>query len=239
MSRNEILGVGFDSITVDEAVERALYLIRNHARAYVCTPNPEIVMTARREPELMDALNRADMVLPDGIGILWAAEKQGRPMPERVAGYDFLLALLAKLHGTVYILGGKADAAEKAARTIESRYPDVRVVGYCDGFITDELELIAELGQTRPDFLMVCLGASKQEQWMAAHRELPVGLMAGLGGSVDVLAGTVKRAPLWWREHGLEWLYRILRQPKRLLRMFYLPRFVLEVLIGTRVRRAQ
>lgn len=239
MSRNEILGVGFDSFTMDEAVDRALHLIRNHAGAYVCTPNPEIVMAAHREPELMDALNRADMVLADGVGILWAAEKQGSPLPERVAGYDFLLALLAKLRGTVYILGGKADAAEKAARTIENRYPDVRVVGFCDGFITDELELIAELGQTQPDFLMVCLGASKQEQWMAAHRDLPVGLMGGLGGSVDVLAGTVKRAPLWWREHGLEWLYRILRQPKRLLRMIYLPRFVLKVLIGTRVRRAQ
>lgn len=230
MSRRKILGIGFDPITMDEAVERALAFIQDHACAYVCTPNPEIVMTARREPELMDAINGADMVLPDGVGILWAAKKLGEPMPERVAGYDFLLALLAKMHGTVYILGGKSDTAEKAGQTIESRYPGVKVVGCCDGFITDELALIAELGERQPDLLMVCLGASKQERWMAAHRDLPVGLMAGLGGSVDVLAGTVPRAPLWWREHKLEWLYRLLRQPKRIVRMLHLPRFVWAVL---------
>ncbi|MGM9615353.1 MAG: WecB/TagA/CpsF family glycosyltransferase [Oscillospiraceae bacterium] len=230
MSRRDILGIGFDPVTMDEAVERALGLMQNHGCAYVCTPNPEIVMTARREPELMEAINGADMVLPDGVGILWAAEKLGEPMPERVAGYDFLLALLAKMHGTVYILGGKSDTAEKAGRTIESCYPGVKVVGCCDGFITDELGLIAELGETQPDLLMVCLGASKQERWMAAHRDLPVGLMVGLGGSVDVLAGTVTRAPLWWREHKLEWMYRLLRQPKRIVRMMLLPRFVWAVL---------
>ncbi len=230
MSRREILGVGFDPITMDEAVGRALALIQSRACAYVCTPNPEIVMAARREPELMAAINGADVVLPDGVGILWAAKQMGQPLPERVAGYDFLLALLEKLHGTVYILGGKTDTAEKAGRTIESRYPGIRVIGCCDGFITDELALIAELGERRPDLLMVCLGASKQERWMAAHRDLPVGLMAGLGGSVDVLAGTVARAPLWWREHKLEWLYRLLRQPKRIVRMRYLPQFVWAVL---------
>lgn len=230
MSRREILGIGFDPVTMDEAVGRALAFIRDHACAYVCTPNPEIVMTARREPELMEAINGADMVLPDGVGILWAAKHMGKPMPERVAGYDFLLALLAKMHGTVYILGGRLDTAEKAGRTIESRYPGVKVIGCCDGYITDELALIAELGERQPDLLMVCLGASKQERWMAAHRDLPVGLMAGLGGSVDVLAGIVPRAPLWWREHKLEWLYRLFRQPKRIVRMLLLPRFVWAVL---------
>lgn len=229
MNRLDVLGVGFDPVTMDEAVGRALGYIETHAGAYVCTPNPEIVLKARREPELMAALRGADMVLPDGVGILWAAEKMGHPLPERVAGYDFLLALLARMRGSVYILGGTPGTAEAAGDTIVRSCPDVTIAGCCDGYISDELALIAAIGQTRPDLLMVCLGASKQEQWMAAHRDLPVGLMVGLGGSVDVLAGKVKRAPLWWRAHRLEWLYRALRQPKRLGRVLQLPRFMLAV----------
>lgn len=229
MNRLDVLGVGFDPVTMDEAVERALGYIDTHAGAYVCTPNPEIVLKAQSEPELMAALRGADMVLPDGVGILWAAEKMGHPLSERVAGYDFLLALLARMRGSVYILGGTPGTAEAAGDAIARDYPNVTIAGCCDGYISDELALIAAIGQTRPDLLMVCLGASKQEQWMAAHRDLPVGLMVGLGGSVDVLAGKVKRAPLWWREHKLEWLYRVLRQPKRLGRVLQLPQFMLAV----------
>lgn len=222
MSRVTILGVGFDPVTEAGAVERALALLAERRCAYVCTPNPEIVMMARRDPALLDAVNGADLVLPDGVGVLWASKRLGRPLPERVAGYDFLLALLARMKGSVYILGGQPGTAEKAGQTIARAYPDVTVAGCCDGFISDELGLIAEIGEKRPDLLMVCLGASKQELWMAAHRDLPVGLMAGLGGSVDVLAGTVPRAPVWWRSHGLEWLYRLLRQPRRLKRQLAL-----------------
>lgn len=230
MSRLEILGVGFDVLTLEEAAARAMNAMETHEGIYVCTPNPEIVMKARRDPELMAAVNGADMVLPDGVGILWAAKRKGQPLPERVAGFDFLLALLRRMRGSVYILGGQPGTAEKAAENILRDYPGVTVAGCCDGYIRDELGLIAEIGETRPDLLMVCLGASKQEKWMAVHRDLPVGVMIGLGGSVDVLAGTVRRAPLWWREHSLEWLYRMIRQPRRLLRAMHLPRYVLSVL---------
>ena len=230
MSRLDVLGVGFDRVGIDEAVERAMALMAERRAAYVCTPNPEIVLLAERDPELFAAVNGADLVLPDGIGIVWASGKLGEPLPERVAGYDFLLALLAGMHGTVYILGGAAGAAELAAGHIAETYPTVTVVGCCDGYIRDELGLIADLGQLRPDLLMVCLGTPKQELWMASHRDLPVGLMAGLGGSVDVLAGLTSRAPLWWREHGLEWLYRLLREPWRIRRQMKLPGFIIKVL---------
>ena len=229
MSRLDILGVGFDPVTMDEAVAWGLARLAGRSCAYVCTPNPEIVMRAQKDQELMRAVNGADLVLPDGVGILWAARQKGRPLPERVAGYDFLRALLGKMSGSVYILGGQPGVAEKAGETIAREYPNVTVVGCCDGYILDELALIAEIGEREPDLLMVCLGAPKQELWMAAHRDLPVGLMAGLGGSVDVLAGTVPRAPLWWRSHGLEWLYRLLRQPRRLKRMLHLPKYLLAV----------
>ena len=229
MSRVEILGVGFDDVTVDEGAERALELMERRG-AYVCTPNPEIVMAARRDPEVMAAVNGADLVLADGVGVVWAAERFGTPLPERAAGIDVLTALLGRMSGSVYVLGGKPGVAERAAESIAAAYPAVSIAGAHDGYFTDELILTAELGQTRPDLLMVCLGAPKQELWMAAHRDLPVGLMFGLGGAADVLAGTAERAPLRWRERGLEWLYRLLRQPSRLKRVGSLFGFALAVI---------
>jgi len=217
MNRTEVLGVGFDAVTMDEALGRARTLMERRG-AYVCTPNPEIVMAARRDPEVMAAVNGADLVLADGVGVVWAAKRFGTPLPGRVTGIDFLAALLERMSGSVYVLGGMPGVAEKAAENIAAAHPNVTVAGTHDGYFTDELALTAELGETRPDLLLVCLGAPKQELWMAAHRDLPVGLMVGLGGAVDVLAGTAERAPLGWREHGLEWLYRLLRQPSRLKR---------------------
>ena len=230
MSRTEVLGVGFDSVTMDEAADRALALMERRG-AYVCTPNPEIVMAARRDREVMAAVNGADLVLPDGVGVIWAAKRFGTPLPERVAGIDLLYSLLGRMSGSVYVLGGKPGAAEKAAESISAAYPNVSIAGAGDGYFTDELALTAELGEKQPDLLLVCLGAPKQELWMAAHRELPVGLMIGLGGAVDVLAGTAERAPLRWREHSLEWLYRLLRQPWRLKRQMRLFGFVWAVIV--------
>lgn len=229
MSRTEVLGVGFDPVTMEEAVKSALALMERRG-AYVCTPNPEIVMAARKNPALMAAVNGADLVLADGVGVLWAAERFGTPLPARVPGYDFMLSLLAEMTGSVYILGGKPGVAEGAADEIRRRFPQVRIAGCHDGYFEDDRDIAAEIEEKRPDFLIVCLGAEKQELWMAGHRELPVGLMAGLGGSADVLAGAVKLAPPRWRRHGLEWLYRLLRQPSRLRRQTALAAFALTVL---------
>ena len=228
--KRELLGVRFDAVTMDGAVTRALALTQTRSGAYVCTPNPEIVMLARNDPTLLEAVNNASLVLPDGAGIVWAAKRLLRPVPERVAGYDFLLSLLGRLRGGVLIYGGRPGVAERAAETIAARYPNAAVCGAFDGYGDNEADVLAAIRRTRPALVMVCLGAPRQELWMAAHTDLPVGLMAGLGGSVDILAGAAKRAPLWWRSHGLEWLYRLLREPRRLRRQLRLPAFVLAVL---------
>ena len=228
--RTEILGVGFDSVTMEDALDRAEVLISEKRGSYVCTPNPEIVWRAQTQPALMDAVNGADMVLPDGVGILWAAGKLGKKIPERVAGFDFITALMKRFSGSVFLLGGRPGVAEKAAETIRAVYPGITVAGSCDGYYTDESEVLDRIRKASPDILLVCLGAPRQELWMAQHRDLNVGLMAGLGGSVDILAGTVERAPLWWRKRGLEWLYRLLRQPWRIKRQLCLPLFMLTVL---------
>lgn len=233
----EILGVAFDGYTMAEAVSWALETMKAKKGAYVCTPNPEILWSARKNEALGNAIRGADAVLPDGVGILWAAKQLNTPLPERVAGYDFLLALLERMEGRVFLLGGMPGVAEQAARTIENRFPKVTVCGCRDGYFEDDEEIEEAVCRAAPELLVVCLGSPKQELWMAEHRgKLPVGLMAGLGGSLDVLAGRVKRAPAGWIRLNLEWLYRLIQEPGRIKRQICLPRFVAAVL-AERIKR--
>lgn len=239
MSRTDVLGVGFDNVTKAEAVERALALIDAREGRYVVTPNPEIVMLARENPALKEALAGADIVLPDGAGIIKGAAILGRPMKEKVPGIDFacgVMARLAERGGSVYLFGAKPGVAEAAAETLRTKFPGLVISGTSDGYFSDDGPIIEKIKDDAPDFLLVCLGAPKQELWMAKMSgKLSVGLMVGLGGSLDVFAGTVKRAPEAWQKLDLEWLYRLLKEPRRIGRMMKLPLFVIEA-AGERLR---
>ena len=239
MSRTDVLGVGFDNVTKTEAVERALALIDAREGRYVVTPNPEIVMLAKENPALKEALAGADIVLPDGAGIIKGAAILGRPMKEKVPGIDFacgVMARLAERGGSVYLFGAKPGVAEAAAETLRTKFPGLVISGTSDGYFSDDGPIIEKIRDAAPDLLLVCLGAPKQELWMAKMLgKLPVGLMVGLGGSLDVFAGTVKRAPEAWQKLDLEWLYRLLKEPRRIGRMMKLPLFVIEA-AGERLR---
>lgn len=239
MSRTDVLGVGFDNVTKAEAVDRALELIDAREGRYVVTPNPEIVMLAKENPALKEALAGADIVLPDGAGIVKGAAILGRPMKEKVPGIDFacgVMARLAERGGSVYLFGAKPGVAEAAAETLRTKFPGLVISGTSDGYFSDDGPIIEKIKDAAPDFLLVCLGAPKQELWMAKMSgKLPVGLMVGLGGSLDVFAGTVKRAPEAWQKLDLEWLYRLLKEPRRIGRMMKLPLFVIEA-AGERLR---
>lgn len=239
MSRTDVLGVGFDNVTKAEAVERALELIDASEGRYVVTPNPEIVMLAKENPALKEALAGADIVLPDGAGIVKGAAILGRPMKEKVPGIDFacgVMARLAERGGSVYLFGAKPGVAEAAAETLRTKFPGLVISGTSDGYFSDDGPIIEKIKDAAPDFLLVCLGAPKQELWMAKMSgKLLVGLMVGLGGSLDVFAGTVKRAPEAWQKLDLEWLYRLLKEPRRIGRMMKLPLFVIEA-AGERLR---
>ena len=239
MSRTDVLGVGFDNVTKAEAVERALELIDAREGRYVVTPNPEIVMLAKENPALKEALAGADIVLPDGAGIVKGAAILGRPMKEKVPGIDFacgVMARLAERGGSVYLFGAKPGVAEAAAETLRTKFPGLVISGTSDGYFSDDGPIIEKIKDAAPDFLLVCLGAPKQELWMAKMSgKLLVGLMGGLGGSLDVFAGTVKRAPEAWQKLDLEWLYRLLKEPRRIGRMMKLPLFVIEA-AGERLR---
>ena len=239
MSRTDVLGVGFDNVTKAEAVERALELIDAREGRYVVTPNPEIVMLAKENPALKEALAGADIVLPDGAGIVKGAAILGRPMKEKVPGIDFACGVMARLPergGSVYLFGAKPGVAEAAAETLRTKFPGLVISGTSDGYFSDDGPIIEKIKDAAPDFLLVCLGAPKQELWMAKMSgKMPVGLMVGLGGSLDVFAGTVKRAPEAWQKLDLEWLYRLLKEPRRIGRMMKLPLFVIEA-AGERLR---
>lgn len=220
--RTDVLGVGFDAVTMDEAIFEARALMARRRGAYICTPNPEIVMRCGKDEALRRAVNGADLVVPDGAGVLWAAKTLGRPLPERVPGIDLFTGLLARTNARTYLLGGRPGVAAEAARAIREAFPTAVITGLRDGYFEDDLEVVREIETNAPDIVAVCLGSPKQELWMAAHSGMNAGVMLGLGGTLDVLAGRTKRAPLPWRERGLEWLWRLLREPKRLGRQIRL-----------------
>lgn len=232
-NRIQVLGVGFDDFSMSEAVSKAMTLIDSRSGGYVVTPNPEIVQLCRRDEQLLNAVNVADIVLADGIGILYGAKILGTPLKQKLPGIDFaleLLRLLSARSGSVYLLGAKPHVAEKAAEELIKCYSGLRILGTRDGYFTDDSEIIADINQKKPDFLIVCLGAPRQELWMQKNRgKLRVGLMAGLGGSLDVIAGETKRAPEIFRKLSLEWFYRLLKEPRRIGRVMRIPPFIISV----------
>ncbi len=232
--RIDVMGVGFDNVTMDEALERAKTLLAQPGPAYCVTPNAEIVYEAMHDEAFRAILNGAALVLPDGAGTVLGAKLLGTPLKQKVAGIDFsanLLGILAETGKRLYLLGGKPGIAEKAAENMIKKHPGLCICGTADGYFRDEAPVIEKINAAKPDALFGCLGAPKQEIFMHAHcADLAVPLMIGLGGSLDGFAGTVKRAPDWMIRLQLEWLYRLIKEPKRIGRMMRLPKFVLAVL---------
>lgn len=237
--RINIMGVDFDSLTLSEAVDRAEALISERRAAYVVTPNPEIVMTCWENPDAMEAVLNADLVLPDGVGVVYGAKILGTPLKGKLPGIDFaaeLMRRMASRGGRVYLLGAKPGVAEMAGMRMQEQFPGLIVCGTHDGYFQEDAPIIKEINSLQPDLLLVCLGAPKQELWMRRNRSaMKVGLMAGLGGSLDVFAGTVKRAPAFFQRLGLEWFYRLIKEPWRFKRMMKLPKFLFAC-IGKKLR---
>lgn len=234
METAKILGVNFHNVTLTTAVDTAAAQIRAHKKGYVVTPNSEIVYAAQEDTALRDILNRASLVLPDGIGVVYAARILGEKLSGKVAGCDFAEALVYRMSQEgmrLFLLGAKPGVAEMAAANLTKKYPGLVVSGTRDGYFKTDQEAIDAVNAAGADVLFVCLGAGKQERFMAGHMdELNVTLSCGLGGSLDVFAGTVQRAPAIFIKLGLEWFYRLIKEPYRIGRMMSLPKFMLRVL---------
>lgn len=238
METVNILGVHVNKYTMQEAVEVASSLMETEDLSMIFTPNSEIILYASNNPEFSEVLNKGDMIIPDGIGVVYGAKILRNPIKERVAGYDLvcnLFYVMAEKGQSVYLLGAKPGIAEKAAETLAEKYPGLVIAGTHDGYFKDDEEVIADINKCAPDFLMVCLGFPKQENWIYNNREkLNAKLAIGAGGCLDVFAGTVQRAPEFYCKHGIEWLYRLIKQPSRFVRMLALPKFGLKVLFKGR-----
>ncbi|SMB89575.1 N-acetylmannosaminyltransferase [Thermanaeromonas toyohensis ToBE] len=235
-----MLGCRVDGFTLKEAVELLSCFIASGKPHHVVTLNAEMAYRALHDPELKDIINRADLVTPDGAGVVWATRILGTPVPERVAGIDLVQALAwqaAEKGWRLFLYGGVPGVAEEAARKLKERHPGLNIIGTSHGYLSkeEERELLQHLKENRPHLLLVALGSPKQEYWIAQHlKELGVPVAIGVGGSLDVLAGRIRRAPRFMQGLGLEWLYRVLQEPKRVKRVLALPKFIIAVLTQAR-----
>lgn len=231
--RIDVLGVGFDNVTMDEAVSRGMQFIHQGGSHYVVTPNPEIVEVCRENREANAAVNGADLVIADGIGVVKGAAMLGTPLKAKVPGIEFaagLMECMAKENLSLYLLGAKPGIAEMAGKRLAEQYPGLQIAGTHDGYFQEECPVVEEIRTSGADVVFVCLGAPKQELWMAKNGALSgAKLLCGLGGSLDVFAGVTERAPKFWSDHGLEWFYRLCKEPKRIGRMMKLPKFLVHV----------
>ena len=237
--KTDILGIHFDDLTREEAAQAGAGLLRSGSFHYVVTPNPEFILASEKDPEFRRILNEADLVLPDGIGVVYSAKILGTPLKERVPGIDFAADMLAQLNemgGRLFLLGAKPGVAELAAANLKDAHPGLIVCGTHDGYFREDGPVVEEIRAAAADVVFVCLGAPKQELWMVEHGPATgAHLMVGLGGSLDVFAGVVERAPEGFQRLGLEWLYRLAKEPKRIGRMAKLP-LVLVQAAGARLR---
>lgn len=234
----DVLGLQFDNVTMDEALRRGEAFLDGDRAAIVVTPNAEIGYDAAQDEALCAMLNRADLVLPDGAGVVLAAKLRKTPLKSKVAGIDFarnMLSVFARRGTRLYLLGSKPGVAEQAAEKMKEMAPGLVICGTADGYFKEEAPVVAAINEAKAEAVFVCLGAPKQERFMFDHRdELPtVRLMAGLGGSLDGFAGNVKRAPEWMIKCQLEWFYRLCKEPKRIGRMMRLPKYVAKA-VGTK-----
>ena len=235
MNKINIRGLDFDNLTVAETLKLLTTRLETGEQTALFTPNSEIVQACVDDPSLFPIIGSGDVIIPDGIGVIKASRILGTPLKEKVAGVvigEKMAEILSQTEGhSLYLLGGKPGVAEVAAANLTKKYPGLVIAGVHDGYFPKEgpenEKVLEEIRGSGADVLYVCLGVPAQEKWVYNNRSaLPsIKLLAGLGGSVDVYAGVAKRAPKIFIKLGLEWFYRLCKEPKRIGRMMNLPRF--------------
>lgn len=232
-----ILGVPVHYVTTAETLRQVAGYMAEPRLHQIATVNPEFVMKAQGDVRFRQVLREADLCIPDGIGLLLAARRYGRPFEERVAGSELVyhLAELAAAHGwPLFLLGAAPGVAAAAAERLQARYPGLQIAGTYSGSPdpSENEEIVALINSSGARFLYVAYGAPRQDKWIARNRDKlqTVRVALGVGGALDFIAGTAVRAPLWLQRLGLEWFYRLLREPWRWRRMLALPRFAWRVL---------
>jgi N-acetylglucosaminyldiphosphoundecaprenol N-acetyl-beta-D-mannosaminyltransferase len=248
MDKLSIMGVRINNISMNEVLKLAEQKIKNDEKYIIYTPNTEIIMMCQKDEEFLNIMNKSDINVPDGVGLIYAGKIKKLPLKEKVAGYDLSINLLkmADEKGLkLYAVGGRPGVAEAAMQNVQKKYPGIKIVGAHHGYFKgthlgefgheEEIAVIEDINRHKPHILFVGFGAKKQEQWIEYNKDLiNANIIIGNGGTLDGLAGIVKRAPDIFINLGLEWLYRLIKEPKRITRQIVLPVFMFKVIFGNK-----
>lgn len=248
MNKLSIMDVRIDNKSMNEVMDTVKKKIADNKQYIIYTPNTEFVMMCQKDDEFLELLNKSDINIPDGIGLIYASKIKKHPLKEKVAGYDLSVNLLklADEHGLrLFVVGGKPGVAEAAMKNVREKYPNIKIVGTQHGYFKgthlgkngheEELKVLEEINKAEPHILFVGFGAKKQEQWIEYNKDkINAKIIIGNGGTLDGLAGNVKRAPEIFIKLGLEWFYRLIQEPKRIKRQILLPIFMFKVVFGNK-----
>lgn len=248
MDKLSIMGVRINNKTMNEVMDIIKKKIADKKQYIIYTPNTEFVMMCQKDDEFMDLINKSDINIPDGIGLIYASKIKKHPLKEKVAGFDLsvnLLKLADEQGLKLFVVGGKPGVAEAAMKNVHEKYPNINIVGIQHGYFKgthlgkngheEELKVLEDINKTEPHILFVGFGAKKQEQWIEYNKDkINAKIIIGNGGTLDGLAGNVKRAPEIFIKLGLEWFYRLIQEPKRIKRQILLPIFMFKVLFGNK-----
>lgn len=243
----KILGVNIDNITEEEAAIRTKELIEksNKSCKLIVAPNVEFIMQAQKDKEFFDILQKAELATPDSIGVIIGGKLQKKPFKQRIPGQAYFRKILEtseKEGWTIYLLGGKCDIPLKTKQNVEKIYPNLKIVGYHEGYFEKDSEedVIKQINELEPNILFVALGAPRQEKWIAKNQsKLKVDVAAGQGGTFDYEAGNIKRAPKWIQKIGMEWFWRLILQPSRIKRMSVLPVYLLKIIFTKDITKSK
>ncbi len=246
MKKLSIMGVRINNVTMNEVMDIIEDKISKREQYIIYTPNTEFIMMCNEDHEFLNYMNKSDLNIPDGVGLIYASKIKNKPLKEKVAGFDLsvkMLELANEKKLRLFVIGGKPGIADSAMDMVHKKYPNINIVGSHHGYFKgahlgqggheEEIQVIDEINKSEPDILFVGFGAKKQEMWVESNKDkLKARIIIGNGGTLDGLAGNVKRAPDIYIKLGLEWLYRLIQEPSRISRQKVLPVFMLKIIFG-------
>ena len=230
MNKENILGIDVTVTDYDSLKKSVEKDIKNNKKSFIVAINPEKILKARKDESLKELLNNADYQIPDGIGVVYASKLKKGKIKSRITGIDCMEMLCeeSNLKGyKIFLYGAKKEVIKEAKHKLEEKYKNIKIVGTIDGYEKDNDKIIKAINKSKADIIFVALGSPKQENWIVANKDkVCVKIFQGEGGSFDVISGNIKRAPKWMQNLGLEWLYRLIKEPKRIFRQIKLVKFL-------------
>jgi N-acetylglucosaminyldiphosphoundecaprenol N-acetyl-beta-D-mannosaminyltransferase len=232
--KENFLGVDVCNLTYKQITSSIFNDIEQDKKSFIVAINPEKIMKAQDDDALRELLNKADYQIPDGVGVLIASKLKGGSIRERVTGIDMMMTLCREASEkgkSIFLYGAKPGIADSARKELEEQFPGLKITGTLNGYEKDEAVIKHTINSANPDIIFVALGSPTQENWILNNmNELAPSVYQGVGGSFDVISGRIKRAPMFFQRLGMEWLYRLLKEPWRWKRQLLLPKFLMRVI---------